>query len=71
MRTVRLTVAAVVIAVSAGCSDASNPVQPSAPHLDSTGLVGSGNRDGSTADPTTASDTVTTSRSTGLVGSGN
>jgi hypothetical protein len=71
MRFVRYTTAVVLIAVSTGCGDSASPVQPSAPRFDSTGLVGSGNRDGSAVGTTTASDTLTSSRDTGLVGSGN
>jgi hypothetical protein len=73
MRSLRLTLAALVLASVAACSDGASPtasVQPEQPSFDS-GMVGSGNRDGSTVTTTTASDTTTVSRNSGMVGSGN
>jgi hypothetical protein len=74
MRSLRLhlTLASVAFASLAACSEAAVPtgsVQPGRPSFDS-GMVGSGNRDGSTV-TTTASDTTTVSRNSGMVGSGN
>lgn len=74
MRSLRLTLLAVILAAGAGCSDTSSPtatVQPAPPRRDSSGMVGSGNRDGSTVDATSANDTTAATRSTGMVGSGN
>lgn len=71
MRSLRLTLAALVLAAVGACSDdaPTASVRPAAPKFDGSGMVGSGNRDGSTT--TTASDTTTVSRNSGMVGSGN
>jgi hypothetical protein len=74
MRTLRLTLAALVLAVTA-CNDDASPtatVHPVAPSFDGSGMVGSGNRDGSTDTVITASDsTGAMQRGSGMVGSGN
>ena len=74
MRSLRLTLAALVLAVSA-CNDDARPtasVHPGTPSFDGSGMVGSGNREGSTGTGTAASDsTVASERGSGMVGSGN
>lgn len=79
MRSLRLILASAAFASLAACSEAAVPtgsVQPGAPSFDGTGMVGSGNRDGSTGTASTTStaegdSTGTTERGTGMVGSGN
>lgn len=76
MRSLRLTLATLALASVAACNDVASPtekVYPGAPSFDGSGMVGSGNKDGSTV---TASDvesdsTGTAERGSGMVGSGN
>jgi hypothetical protein len=73
MRTLRLTLAALVLAVTA-CNDDASPtatVHPAAPSFDGSGMVGSGNRDGSTGTITVSDSTGAMQRGSGMVGSGN
>lgn len=74
MRSLRLTLAALVLAAVGACSDdaPTASVHPGAPSFDGSGMVGSGNSDGSTGTITTASDsTGALERGSGMVGSGN
>ncbi|MEW5928037.1 MAG: hypothetical protein AB1941_11175 [Gemmatimonadota bacterium] len=75
MRTLCLITLAALVLTAAACNDDVSPtasVHPGAPSFDGSGMVGSGNRDGSTSTVTTVSDsTGALERGSGMVGSGN
>lgn len=72
MHTTRFALVATAVLVLAGC-DSGTPVgtQGLAPRFDGSGMVGSGNRDGTTTTTTSDSDSTSTGRGPGMVGSGN
>jgi hypothetical protein len=79
MRYVRRSLAALAVAALAACSDGANPaatIQPTTSRFDGGGMIGSGNRNDTTAtqptSTTTATDTTgVVERGGGMIGSGN
>lgn len=73
-RAAAVVLAAVSLAACEGGETPTTSIQPSRPSFGGSGMVGSGNRDGSTGTTSTSAapaDTTGTQRGSGMVGSGN
>jgi hypothetical protein len=67
-----VVLAAVSLAACEGGESPTASIQPGRPSFDGSGMVGSGNRDGSAGTSTAPADTTSTQRGgSGMVGSGN
>ncbi len=77
MRYIRCSLTVLALASAAACSDGANPAAtPAAPRFDGGGMVGSGNRNDTTAAQVTSASAPTDTtgavgRGGGMVGSGN